>query len=106
MGAFAALLGYHTAQVPTKILIHSTYTGFDTTSVDILVLLTMIEIINSDQYLDRWLPFKLHDINKSAFFLLRREGTSSPVAWVVGGLLGIAFGHYQIERYSLHWRLW
>jgi len=106
MGAFAALLGYHTAQVPTKILIHSTYTGFDTTSVDILVLLTMIEIINSGQYLDRWLPFKLHDINKNAFFLLRREGTSSPVAWVVGGLLGIAFGHYQIERYSLHWRLW
>ena len=106
MGSFAGFLGYQTAVAPTAILISKTYIGTDVTAVDVLVFLTMLEVLNLGVYLNQWLPYTWQKLTANAFFLFRSETTSSPVAWLVGGLLGIAYGHYQVERYALHWRLW
>mmetsp|Transcript_14729 Transcript_14729/g.22846 ORF Transcript_14729/g.22846 Transcript_14729/m.22846 type:complete len:424 (+) Transcript_14729:116-1387(+) len=106
MGAFAALLGYQTSVAPASILVHKTYIGTDITATDVLLFLTIIEISNFGKYTRVFLPNGWTSFLCQAFFLGRTEGTSSPVAWVVGGVLGIAFGHYHVERYALYWRLW
>lgn len=106
MGSFAGFLGYQTAVAPTAILISKTYIGTDVTAVDVLVFLTMLEVLNLGVYFNKLLPYTWKKLITDAFFLWRSETTSSPVAWLVGGLMGIAYGHYQVERYALHWRLW
>lgn len=106
MGAFAALLGYQTSVAPASILVHKTYIGTDITATDVLLFLTIIEVSNFGKFTRGFLPNGWNTFLCQAFFLGRTEGTSSPVAWVVGGVLGIAFGHYHVERYALYWRLW